>query len=272
VLPGIAGREDRELFLLDVLDEAMALGRGYRRKDVVVDRPAFEEGMRTELRGLVVRRNLPLDPALLANLLGESLTAVLDDETARRRGARWRRLLDAAVRWDRQMELAGVPGMAQAYARVEWLYEARGEVEAAERQVRHALEKAPENPDWLHFLGVLRFNGGRRQEGIRLVRRSIAARPMALGTRLTLARMLRTEEREQEALEAVTRGLRQSPWNRRNREALLLLAELRLMRGEKAIARSLLLTARELLAEDPPTARTEALRKSVQRLLVVASR
>lgn len=79
----------------------------------------------------------------------------------------------------------------------------RGEqIEAAEAALQALLARWPEQPDALHFLGVLRFTQNRHDEGIALVQRSLALVPGNGGAWNNLGNILLTAKRVDEAQHA----------------------------------------------------------------------
>ncbi|QDV42144.1 TPR repeat-containing protein YrrB [Stieleria neptunia] len=74
-----------------------------------------------------------------------------------------------------------------------------GHLTEAEGLYQRALERAPENVDALHFLGVLRHQQGNSDEAVRLIRRSLRGNPRYHGARNNLGNVLKESERFAEA-------------------------------------------------------------------------
>lgn len=77
----------------------------------------------------------------------------------------------------------------------------------AEPRLQAILARWPEQPDALHFLGVLRHTEGRRDEAIELIRRAIAALPGMPGMWNNLGNVLVGAERLPEAAAAYERSI-----------------------------------------------------------------
>jgi predicted TPR repeat methyltransferase len=78
----------------------------------------------------------------------------------------------------------------------------QGELDAAEAAYRAILAEAPEQPDALHFLGLLTHDRGDAEAAIALIRRSVAACPGNAAAHNNLGNILKTLERDTEAAEA----------------------------------------------------------------------
>lgn len=84
----------------------------------------------------------------------------------------------------------------------------RGEqVEAAEKAFEALLARWPEQPDALHFFGVLRHAQGRTDDAVALIRRALAAMPGAPGPWNNLGNVLLSAHRFEEATEAYRRSV-----------------------------------------------------------------
>ena len=93
-----------------------------------------------------------------------------------------------------------------------------GDVENAERLYRRLLDTAPQYPDVLHFLGVLRHQRGASEEGAALIRQAISLAPREAGMQLNLGNVLVETGRDQEAVAAYCGALELAPqladgWN-----------------------------------------------------------
>lgn len=88
-----------------------------------------------------------------------------------------------------------------------------GEVVVAERVYRRILESVPEQPDALHYLGVLHHSTGRSDEAVRLIRKAIARRGDVPGMRNNLGNVLSELGRAEEAAEAYFAAFELDPAN-----------------------------------------------------------
>ena len=86
-----------------------------------------------------------------------------------------------------------------------------GLVDAAEELYRRILSAVPEQPDALHFLGLLRHDRGDRAEALELVGRAVALAPAYLDAINNLGNMLVAEERLDDAEAAYRRVLALRP-------------------------------------------------------------
>ncbi|CAN5421336.1 tetratricopeptide repeat protein [soil metagenome] len=81
-----------------------------------------------------------------------------------------------------------------------------GQLDQAEEVYGAVLAIAPEHPDALQFMGILRYARGKRPEGIALMQQSIALVPNAPGLHVNLGNMLLDSARADEATEAYERA------------------------------------------------------------------
>jgi Tfp pilus assembly protein PilF len=79
-------------------------------------------------------------------------------------------------------------------------------IEEAEPALEAVLARWPEQPDALHFLGVLRHTQGRADEAVELIRRAIAIAPGAPGIWNNLGNVLIEAGRVDEAVGAYERA------------------------------------------------------------------
>jgi protein O-GlcNAc transferase len=86
-----------------------------------------------------------------------------------------------------------------------------GRLEEAERLYRDLLAGAPEDPELLHHLGMVRQQQGAAEEGLALIRRAIATRPEEARFRFNLASILAALRRPQEAEAAYAEASRAVP-------------------------------------------------------------
>lgn len=86
-----------------------------------------------------------------------------------------------------------------------------GYLDAAEKIYRTVLEAAPEQPDALHFLGVLAHQRGDSGQAIELIRRAIELLPEGAGLYNNLGNVLYEAERFEEAAHAYEQALLLSP-------------------------------------------------------------
>lgn len=82
-------------------------------------------------------------------------------------------------------------------------FSAAGQPGAAEAECRSLLEREPEHSDALHLLGMLLSGSGRLEEGLPLLTRSLALRPLNPGFAINLAHALGLAGRLHEAVEAL---------------------------------------------------------------------
>lgn len=78
----------------------------------------------------------------------------------------------------------------------------RGEIEAAEAAYRAILDEHPEQPDALHFLGLVRYVQGEAEQAIDLIRRSLAVHPANAAAQNNLGNILKVLDRREEAAHA----------------------------------------------------------------------
>jgi predicted TPR repeat methyltransferase len=86
-----------------------------------------------------------------------------------------------------------------------------GDLNAAERIYNAVLELAPDQPDALHFLGILTHQRGQSERGIELIRRAIAEAPENPGMLNNLGNILYQVDRFEEAAAAYTVALGLAP-------------------------------------------------------------
>jgi predicted TPR repeat methyltransferase len=78
----------------------------------------------------------------------------------------------------------------------------KGDLDAAEAAYRAILDDEPDQPDALHFLGLLHFQLGRPEEAIALIRRSIDRNPANPSALTNLGNILKLVDRRDEAARA----------------------------------------------------------------------
>ncbi|HET7410040.1 MAG TPA: tetratricopeptide repeat protein [Paracoccaceae bacterium] len=83
----------------------------------------------------------------------------------------------------------------------------RGDLAAAEAAYRGILADQPDQPDALHFLGLLRFQRGEADEAIRLIRQSLDRQPANPSAHTNLGNILKLLDRREEAAEAYIAAL-----------------------------------------------------------------
>jgi predicted TPR repeat methyltransferase len=81
------------------------------------------------------------------------------------------------------------------------------DLEAAEATYREILAEEAEQPDALHFLGLLEYQRGEADKGIELIRRSIASQPANPAAHNNLGNILKVLERREEAAKAYLAAL-----------------------------------------------------------------
>ncbi len=89
----------------------------------------------------------------------------------------------------------------------------KGELGEAEALYRRVLREEPENPDALHWLGVLCHQRGRLDEAVQALKRAVASRPEASGSYACLCLVLRDQGKLREAVAAGERSLQLFPAN-----------------------------------------------------------
>ncbi len=94
----------------------------------------------------------------------------------------------------------------------------QGDLAAAEAAYHAILAETPEQPDALHFLGLVMHDRGEAEAAIALIRRSLAASPGNVAALNNLGNVLKIEERDAEAAEAYMEAVRLDPghadsWN-----------------------------------------------------------
>lgn len=94
------------------------------------------------------------------------------------------------------------------------------QIEAAETALKAVLARWPEQPDALHFMGVLRFTQKRSDEGIELVRRALALMPGNVGAWNNLGNILLAARRIDEATEAYEHSVKASTGKPESADAL----------------------------------------------------
>jgi predicted TPR repeat methyltransferase len=92
------------------------------------------------------------------------------------------------------------------------------DLEAAEALYLGVLQAVPEQPDALHFLGVLRHGQGRSEEALALIRRALDQAPDYVDAWNNLGNVLKQTERVEEAEEAYLEVIARAPehlgaWN-----------------------------------------------------------
>lgn len=123
-----------------------------------------------------------------------------------------------------------------------------GQRREAETLYQAVLRDDPRNPDALHFLGVLRYQQGREQDGIRLVREALQSSPGYADAHANLANMLIDGGRHDEAEQHLQRALALAPGAGPPTIALAVLLR---HRGQSAEAEKLL---RPLVEREPENA------------------
>src|SRR6185437_2070395 len=81
----------------------------------------------------------------------------------------------------------------------------------AEAIFRAILEAEPKHPDALHYLGVLRFQSGSKEEAIDLIQQAIAIHPEYADAYNNLGNVMRAMERNQEAFDAFQKAVEFGP-------------------------------------------------------------
>jgi predicted TPR repeat methyltransferase len=84
----------------------------------------------------------------------------------------------------------------------------RGELDIAEAGYRAILAESPDQPDALHFLGLVMHEHGDPEGAIELIRRSIAASPANAAAHNNLGNVLKTVDRVAEAAESYMAAIR----------------------------------------------------------------
>jgi predicted TPR repeat methyltransferase len=87
----------------------------------------------------------------------------------------------------------------------------QGHLDIAEQSYRNILDAVPEQPDALHFLGVLSHQLGRSEEGVRLIRRALAQAPDHAGAHNNLGNILSKRGKPDEALAAYQKAIELDP-------------------------------------------------------------
>jgi tetratricopeptide (TPR) repeat protein len=108
-----------------------------------------------------------------------------------------------AQSWDKPPDR---PLIAQAKA----LHQS-GKLAAAQELYEKALQENPEDPDALHFLGLLYFHRGKGAGGVEMMYRAIAARPDCSEFYCNLGLVLGQTERYEEALEVLDHAIELDP-------------------------------------------------------------
>jgi predicted O-linked N-acetylglucosamine transferase (SPINDLY family) len=88
-----------------------------------------------------------------------------------------------------------------------WGLHQQGQLPQAEALYREVLKMQPDNPDALHFLGVLESQRGRREAGLSLIDRAVAVNPRSAAAFYNRAGILREMARLEEALDSYDRAL-----------------------------------------------------------------
>jgi predicted TPR repeat methyltransferase len=88
-------------------------------------------------------------------------------------------------------------------------------LDEAESIYRRILALMPENPDALHFLGLLQYQRGRSKEAIRLILRSIRVEPEYVGAHNNLGNIYREQDRLDESEACYRRVIELSSQNAR---------------------------------------------------------
>ena len=122
------------------------------------------------------------------------------------------------------------------------------DLDAAAPALEAILVRWPEQPDALHFLGVLRHVQGRTDEGISLIRRAIAAMPTEPGPWNNLGNVLVESQRLDEAVEAYRTSVTMSKGTPASTDALNNIGTVLRRRSEWAAAEA---AYREALALRP---------------------
>jgi predicted TPR repeat methyltransferase len=122
-------------------------------------------------------------------------------------------------------------------------------LDEAQRAFDALLARWPEQPDALHFLGVLRHSQGRAEEAIELIRRAIAQVPQAPGMWNNLGNVLTAAGRIDEALAAYERSVELAGEDAEGAGPLNNIALIHRKRGELPKAEASLRRALELEAE-----------------------
>lgn len=86
-----------------------------------------------------------------------------------------------------------------------------GRLEEAEKIYRNILADSPDDPDAIHFLGVLMHQDGRGPEAVDWIRRSIALRPDHAQTHNNLGNVLKEQGKLDEAVAAYQRAIELDP-------------------------------------------------------------
>lgn len=112
-----------------------------------------------------------------------------------------------------------------------------GRLDEASAGYAAVLEAMPEQPDALHFSGLLAFQRGDAGEGIARIRRSLAAFPANAAAHNNLGNILRKEGRREEALESYSAalGIDKSHVDTWNNVGVLLRGVRRLDEAEEAL-------------------------------------
>lgn len=110
----------------------------------------------------------------------------------------------------------------------------QGELDTAEAAYRAILSDAPDQPDALHFLGLIMHDRGDPETAIALIRRSIAACPTNAAAQNNLGNVLKMLERDTEAAEAYMAAIKVDPGHADSWSNLGLLLR-RAQRMDKAI-------------------------------------
>ncbi len=122
------------------------------------------------------------------------------------------------------------------------------QLDQAEPALEAILTRWPEQPDALHFLGVLRHVQGHTDEGIALIRRAIAAMPTEPGPWNNLGNVLVESQRLDEAIEAYRTSVTMSKGSLASTDALNNIGTVHRKRDEWAAAEQ---AYREALALRP---------------------
>lgn len=78
----------------------------------------------------------------------------------------------------------------------------RGDLDAAQHAYDAVLAEAPDQPDALHFSGLLRYQNGDAEGGIDLIRKSLEHHPANAGAHNNLGNIYKSLDRREEAVEA----------------------------------------------------------------------
>lgn len=104
----------------------------------------------------------------------------------------------------------GHPPLATALAQaVQW--HRAGRLDDAETVYRRVLERAPEHPDALHFLGVLYHQRGQSEAAAGLIGRAVAAAPGYADAHNNLGNVRKEQGRHREAIQAYRRVIELRP-------------------------------------------------------------